>query len=360
MNWYVKYEGTEEIAGPMSKDEALAMADRVDGMIFSGNIFSPQFVTTSEAEAVLTGLRRIQQLVGPGLLTISAELLQQAIDTITLLSAEIFSGDIFPPSEQAPSSSKEVEDLLCDLEGMAAPGAPDCIAEPAKKAIDMITSLSRKKSGNIFSPKIVTVPEVQEVIEALHVLCGWTQEDRDFNELLEEVRVVSRRAMDTLNLLLSRLLSVKPQAPTSKEVEGLLHELQGIRESLEIIRQGEDDAVGLVLKQAIDTITLLSVEQEPAHVVTSEVEAVLTDLQYHCSIAPSVTMQKAIDVITSLSREKVIECSIRGGVFDVESEIPLGVTLKVRDYDIEGHDSDRLSEDENGNSCVESEYASRG
>ena len=107
-------------------------------------------------------------------------------------------------------------------------------------------------SENIFSPKIVTVPEVGEVIEALRVLCEWTQEDRDLNELLEEVVVVSRRAIDTLTLLSNRLLSVKPQAP--EEVEQVLAEMRiASRSNITVTTR-----VRGILRRAVDTITLLS------------------------------------------------------------------------------------------------------
>jgi len=73
---------------------------------------------------------------------------------------------------------------------------------------------------------------------------------------------------------------------------------------------------------------------------------------------------QAIDMITLLSREKsknvVIECSLEGGLLDVESEMPPGVTLVVRDYDIEGCDeTERLQKDSEGRECFVSEYAKR-
>lgn len=240
MNWYVKYEGTEEISGPMTKEEALSKADQADGMIFSEDIFSPEFVTTSE---------------------------------------------------------------------------------------------------------------VDHVIASLRVLCKLTQEGRDFNELLEEVRVISKRAINTITLL-----SVEQQAPViNSEVDGLLHELQGIREALEIIREGENDAVGLVLKQAIDTITLLSVEQAPV-VTSKEVEELLGDLhgvknrvEDHVSGRVVQVVGRAIDMIAllvNLSRPKVVTGSIRGGVLTSE-EVPDGVEVDIRDYDVTGEE-DNLEVDDAG------------
>ncbi len=67
-----------------------------------------------------------------------------------------------------------------------------------------------------------------------------------------------------------------------------------------------------------------------------------------------------INELVHLSRERLIECSVHGGVFELDSELPPGLTVRVRDYDIDGYASDRITEDEDGESCVESQYASRG
>lgn len=78
--WYVRFEATGEIAGPMTKDKALST---VDGMAFSENIFSPRFVTTPEVEKILRQLQSMEENDPPG-----KSLLQAIIDTITLLSAK--------------------------------------------------------------------------------------------------------------------------------------------------------------------------------------------------------------------------------------------------------------------------------
>lgn len=88
MNWYMKHEATGAIAGPMTKDEALAISE--NGLIFSENIFSPQFVTTSEVDDVLTSLRVLRGLTQEDrdfnqLLEEITVVSQRAIDTITLL-----------------------------------------------------------------------------------------------------------------------------------------------------------------------------------------------------------------------------------------------------------------------------------
>ncbi len=127
--WYVRWEGTGEVAGPMSNEEAFAMAERIDGMIFSGDIFSPKIVTIPEVEAVLTEMRGIEQFVGPGLLAISADLLRRAIDTITLLSVKL----------HVPENS-EVEDLLRTARVMQGQVAdqPTCERAWLQQVIDAI------------------------------------------------------------------------------------------------------------------------------------------------------------------------------------------------------------------------------
>lgn len=58
-------------------------------------------------------------------------------------------------------------------------------------------------------------------------------------------------------------------------------------------------------------------------------------------------LQKAIDVITNLSREKVVTGSIEGGVLSL-GEVSEGVTVDIRDFDVEGVDPELVEEDENG------------
>jgi hypothetical protein len=92
MRWYVKHEGTGSILGPLTKDEALGMAD-TDCMVFSDDIFSPSFVLTSEAKELVIEMRDELQIT-PGTITRQntntkfRALLQRSIDTITLLSRE--------------------------------------------------------------------------------------------------------------------------------------------------------------------------------------------------------------------------------------------------------------------------------
>lgn len=93
--WYMKHEGTGAIAGPMTKDEALEIAD--NGLIFSEDIFSPQFVTTEEVKTLIAEMRSaasvrpimpLDPLQGGGHYVEAQKLLRRAIDTITLLSAK--------------------------------------------------------------------------------------------------------------------------------------------------------------------------------------------------------------------------------------------------------------------------------
>lgn len=50
---------------------------------------------------------------------------------------------------------------------------------------------------------------------------------------------------------------------------------------------------------------------------------------------------------------------IEGGVASVdETTIPKNIEIVIRDYDIDGADEERLSEDEEGNQCFVSVYGS--
>jgi hypothetical protein len=53
MNWYVRYEGTGEVQGPMSRDEALLRAGEADCLVFHERIFEPQFVASEEVKVLL-------------------------------------------------------------------------------------------------------------------------------------------------------------------------------------------------------------------------------------------------------------------------------------------------------------------
>lgn len=85
--WYVRDIDEGRVWGPMSKDEAENMTNQADDLVmFNERIFEPQFVLSDEVQA-----------------------------------------------------------LIGDLEGMAAPGAPDCIEEIAGRAVDTLILLSAKR-----------------------------------------------------------------------------------------------------------------------------------------------------------------------------------------------------------------------
>lgn len=63
VGWYVRYEGTGEISGPRSKEDAQSLADAAGGIIFSEQIFSPEEAnTSSEVESLIEDLNKV--LVG--------------------------------------------------------------------------------------------------------------------------------------------------------------------------------------------------------------------------------------------------------------------------------------------------------
>jgi hypothetical protein len=53
--------------------------------------------------------------------------------------------------------------------------------------------------------------------------------------------------------------------------------------------------------------------------------------------------------------QKVVTGSVEGGVVDFDS-VPAGVEVHINDYDTDGIDEDRLTEDEEGRLCVQSVY----
>lgn len=61
MNWYVKYNGTGEISGPVHQKTALSMAEQFDGMAFSEEIFSVE-----ELLHELKGLRTSMEIMRNG------------------------------------------------------------------------------------------------------------------------------------------------------------------------------------------------------------------------------------------------------------------------------------------------------
>ncbi len=52
---------------------------------------------------------------------------------------------------------------------------------------------------------------------------------------------------------------------------------------------------------------------------------------------------------------KIIRVTVEGGVVQ-HVEVPEGVQVIVRDYDVEGTDADELEQDENGDQFIESTW----
>jgi hypothetical protein len=57
-----------------------------------------------------------------------------------------------------------------------------------------------------------------------------------------------------------------------------------------------------------------------------------------------------------MNKTKTIEIVVRGGVVQEVSNIPEGVCVLVRDYDIEGVPTEKLDTDVNGDRCIESHW----
>lgn len=103
MKWYVRdLSGEGSLLGPYDRDEALSVADRVDGSVFSEELLKPRFTSSDEADALLRELHDLRGMVSKShdstadasrILAFCDEgemtnLLQQASDMIVLLSRE--------------------------------------------------------------------------------------------------------------------------------------------------------------------------------------------------------------------------------------------------------------------------------
>lgn len=96
---------------------------------------------------------------------------------------------------------------------------------------------------------------------------------------------------------------------------------------------------------------IVHLSREKVVVTTSEVGKVLEELEnldkYGHPAVEMAEIRRAIDMITLLSREKVVTGTIEGGVLDLDP-LPEGVTVDIRDRDCEGVDEDVVEEDEEG------------
>jgi hypothetical protein len=139
MNWYVKYEGTGEVSGPMSEGDALSEAELTDVLVFNENIFSPKFVTTEEVDSLLLDMKKaaganlgvLENPFHSASVSLIQEIMQRAIDTIILLSRA-------PTSERAAALITDLETIESVWSDMTEPGRE---ADVVRRAISMITLL---------------------------------------------------------------------------------------------------------------------------------------------------------------------------------------------------------------------------
>lgn len=164
--------------------------------------------------------------------------------------------------------------------------------------------------------------------------------------------------------------SDRPQ-PTdrfSHETDDLLLELDQFRTSMEIMRTGEDDAVGKVFGRISAELIRLSkpvLPSDTAALVTELLNAALGQSLSQQFAAKSVSSRfislarKAAGMLTSLSREKTVLISVEDRVLEVEA-IDDGVHLVVTDYDTtDGRrtpESLTIVEDGEGHECTIVDY----
>ncbi|KKK72969.1 hypothetical protein LCGC14_2898560 [marine sediment metagenome] len=153
----------------------------------------------------------------------------------------------------------------------------------------------------IFEPEFVVSNEVDILIGELRAHLARAESgcgpESDCNTLI-------RRSVDALILL-----SKQKPVEVDFSVAVLLAELQGLCEAKEIIREGEDDAIGTMLG-------------------------------------------RVMAALTSLSREKVVTGHIEGGLLNL-GVVPEGVSIDIRDCDTDGVDPELLKTDDDGETYFE-------
>lgn len=149
------------------------------------------------------------------------------------------------------------------------------------------------------------------------------------------------------------------ERPLSSD-ESLLDDLRSMKDESEHPSSAPvtRDRLGDLCQRAIDSIVLLN--RESTVVTSSEVADLITQLGPECSNGgqcdPKV-LDRAIDALVSLSREKVVLATVRDGIFEID-EMPSGIKVKVRDFNLEGIPEDRLCDlSRDGLPYVETVYA---
>jgi len=84
MSWYVKFESTGEIVGPMSKDMALSRAGFCDGLAFNESIFDPTVIISSGVDNLISRLKAWYPFEDVQL----TNLLRETINALTILSCD--------------------------------------------------------------------------------------------------------------------------------------------------------------------------------------------------------------------------------------------------------------------------------
>lgn len=186
------------------------------------------------------------------------------------------------------------------------------------------------------------------------------ESDGSFNDSqLKQLGTVELRCAECGHGLAQDTSLSREKVVTSDEIEAVLAGLSSLQQKLIRNAWGEDANVSEFdlsedeLQLAMDMITNLSREK----VVTSdEVTEMVTPLLLASSDADRsggfvelspVEAKEIAAKLTNLSREKVVTGSIEGGVLSL-GEVPKGVAVDIRDYDVEGVDEELVEEDENG------------
>ena len=151
IQWYVRWEGTNEISGPMSKQEALDATGDGSGMAFSEGVFEPYHVPADTTLLVneLLAIKRVTML----------DLCKRAADMLVILSR---------PREVAGVSGVVTSLLSASSDADKVAGFVELSPNEAKDIANDLTLLARPREvmatvrGGVF--------EVETIAQGVHLV----------------------------------------------------------------------------------------------------------------------------------------------------------------------------------------------
>ncbi len=124
--------------------------------------------------------------------------------------------------------------------------------------------------------------------------------------------IIGRGACQAAIDMLIRFPREKSEVPLDlsdcdASIGALVSELNALRTSMEIIRNGEDDAIGEMLLRCIECLLLFSAQEHRQKMLPEKVGGVLNDLvELHSSLGGGSVIQRAIDMVVYLANRQVV------------------------------------------------------